>query len=795
MGFKSKKIHRRKSTYTKKKRGGFIKDDKKITADPVNYEITMQFVDKYMPLCSLDYDKNNYILVNNANYVLVNKKENSDYTLYKMDDLFDIKEISKADINIIPDSEIIKGINKRMYGINYFSAYTYNNDNIFRNFLSKVWTTGYPFFNRLKNIIYVKLKEGGVVYQNQINIVLSLIFMNDIDYVFKLYSELGSYLQEDTTNYHFIAKKEKPYDKKFGESKIEILFDYVYNYDSIMIDDPQFSIKKFKSFDDIKNSLNAVFSNIDKLHFSEQPQKDEFNIIMKIIRKVYDYVEKNPGIIDRYNYTIFIDKYKDLKIHRAEKTPLKSLIAFVNDYDRNTIKNKLILKLASLVYLCHKLDSEIIIKANIDTDEPSQSALYMLIDYLIGISKDKIRCVPINKLSVIRKLFDIAEQTEGELTDPVEIEFFDIVVNKFKVIEGYTFPSSNGGYHDCGETALLNTFNYFLFKDDGSFDLSQSESWDSKLKDFYMKYPTLEIMIRVPISELKGDWALVLNKRGNGIDYIKDQCELEPKVENFIKISSRLLNIKINPLSSRESQVFEIFSNLNNSKKLLEIDDFTMTTLGEEEEKVERFTIKYKKIFEIELSTAHGEFRSLKELDVFLQNNSFYAGISGTWISIGRIEPTKWSLEHFKAYLRGVGNRISSIWMLLANLVMENVNEEMCIEAINTINTEDDLLFKNYIVPYFFINIPKKTANICKAAISRNWICIKFMPIEFLKEDIISIAEINATERGESEAFIEFKNAGFKMSSEEIKKYVDEGAKKYFSTGWRGARLLMRGGR
>ena len=65
--------------------------------------------------------------------------------------------------------------------VNILTNHAYHNKNIFIRFLSVVWTSGYDFFNRLKDIFYKNLLDdhkqftGQIVYQNQINIVLSLI--------------------------------------------------------------------------------------------------------------------------------------------------------------------------------------------------------------------------------------------------------------------------------------------------------------------------------------------------------------------------------------------------------------------------------------------------------------------------------------------------------------------------------------------------------------------------------------------------------------------------------------------
>ena len=137
-----------------KKYGGYIKGSHNIEELSILNTIELNSkLNEYMPLCSYDSnDKTNFILVDVSNYILINKKLDGNYKLYKLTNNFDIIEISKLN-EIIEDNIIIPGINKMVNGINLIQAFQYNNDNIFRDFLLKVWQSGYPFFNRLKDII------------------------------------------------------------------------------------------------------------------------------------------------------------------------------------------------------------------------------------------------------------------------------------------------------------------------------------------------------------------------------------------------------------------------------------------------------------------------------------------------------------------------------------------------------------------------------------------------------------------------------------------------------------------
>jgi hypothetical protein len=313
--------------------GGYIKGDLQITETKYNPEIKTM-LDTNMPLCSYN-EKNNFILINDSNYVLINKKLNEDYKLFQFDNKFNIKEIkeNKKSTQIIEDNIQIPGINKMINGINLIQAFNYYNKNIFRNFFSNVWNTGYNYLNKLKDILYYK-GEGVPTYQKNTNIVLSMIFMNKLDYIICFLHNIEKKLEKDTTNYHFV-KTQKNNNNNFNEIKTGILFDYI-NRDDLYID--QLNIN---NFDDLKNNLIIILSNISTLKFNEQSQIDEFNFIMKIIKEVYTHIDANPNLIEQYNYSLFIFKYKNLFERKDEKAIATNFKALKSKFLAFKIKIKL----------------------------------------------------------------------------------------------------------------------------------------------------------------------------------------------------------------------------------------------------------------------------------------------------------------------------------------------------------------------------------------------------------------------------------------------------------------------
>jgi len=229
------------------------------------------------------------------------------------------------------------------------------------------------------------------------------------------------------------------------------------------------------------NYLNKIFSSIENLKFEKEEKCIEFNIIMKIMNTVYSYIDENPELIDRFNYSVYINKYR-IFTNSFSPQNYNAIKTFINNYNKNIIKNKLIIELTCLIYLCYKTNKEL--------GEIYKPAQYMLLDYFWGITINKNVCVPINKKQILLKILDITDTESSETNDPLEITFF----NTIKKIQNfgqqiYSFPTR---YSDCGEKMLLNLFNNLLLKEDGSFNLEKIGEWDEKLRNFYLEYNTIK---------------------------------------------------------------------------------------------------------------------------------------------------------------------------------------------------------------------------------------------------------------------------------------------------------------
>jgi len=744
----------------KNQSAGFIKG-KKLEGETI--ENIKDLIDERMPLCYYDSTKTNFILINDENYILIDKKIDDEYELYQINDKFDINKINKPQEMIKDDNDIIiPGINKVIYGIHLLQAFRYNSENIFRNFFKNVRITAYPYFNRLKDIMYKNL-EGQILYQNNINIVLSIIFINKFHDVIRLIytieeqfsfenvhhdvsndddDDLPVFMRHrghdgasnaaavpvvraELKNYYSYNKTVK--NKQFNDIKTDVLYDYINNYDHIMID----SLTNLDTFEKLKDNLNQTFSNIERLCFDEQSKKDDFNFMMYIMEKVYAYVD-TPNIIDQYNYSLFIDKYKDFNSH-SNDTTYKSLIRFIHSYDENTIKNKLVLKLTCLIYLCYKTNEELLTyNTDIQKKINCRPAQYMLLDYFYGITKIKNFCVPINRRHIMinilykkniaivetpqllrrgekkKYVYDSDDLSRFKSTikealrkplDKLEIAFYRIFTKtKFKEIKQYTFnnPTVSVRYTDCGETTILNIFNYFLLKEDGLFNLTEADSWDPELKKFYEKYPSMESMININIETLKKDLSGVFNNRGDKIRYnLKEyQCDIHTTMNSITKTCAFLLNC------DTDSMV-EIFKKLDHNVKDV---DITINPANG--------YIKYKDIFSLSLVEGHGEFNSIYD-NINIPEIQY--DLFTHWISLNpRYLPDKFTLDHFKYYFYNIDR------FFIHYFPVEKQTEEICLEVVNPsrlvlLDQMDHAGMYNILVN--FKKIENKTKKIIESAI------------------------------------------------------------------------------
>jgi hypothetical protein len=462
---------------------------------------------------------------------------------------------------------------------------------------------------------------------------------------------------------------------------------------------------------------------------------------MNILYFVYNHVENLEELTDKYNYLLFINKYKnfnDIKDKKAKDKNYKSLKSFINTYNENIIKNKYALNLSCLIYLGHKTNIELVNYCMIDYKEKyfceksnTRVAHYMILDYFWGISKINNPCIPINKRQVLIKLLEKEDSNElrkTPITDEREANFYNFINQKFKEIKQYTFYDPIR-YTDCGETTILNIFNYLLLKEDGSFDLSNSDSWDSKLKEFYLKYPTMESMTLPEIYiTLKKDLSVVFNKRGYDIIYNleKEQCDINTTMDSMIKTCSFLLGIETD-------NFIDIFKKLNKNVK----NEDVVTTYN---------SLTYSNIFTLSLNTGHGEFNLLLDKNKIYKYTydygwDFNPSLNMHWISLStKSFPKEYSLEHFKFYLKKTEH-------FFKYFPVEKQTEEICLAAVEVNNKTFDYIDNKQLPDFYkdeasrnFSLIKNKTYKICKAGVSVNWHILKEVPKDLLNKELCLIA-------------------------------------------------------
>lgn len=708
-------------------------------------------LDQHMPLCSFyNEDQRNLILINNDNYILINKKEDEDYILIQLDNTFNSIVIEKEkDVIPINDDIFIPGINRVSYGIELFVAYHYHYLNIFRYFLSNVWTSGYPFFNRLKDIMYVKIGDE-ILYQKKINILLSFIFINQLDYILRILYNIDTILQE-TVLYHEYIQSRHPIDRDLEKIKTDILIDYIIAYNS-KID----FLEKINSFNEFKDSFNINFSNIKILKFQDESTIYEFNIIMKILKIIYDYVEMNPDIIHQYNYCLYIHKYRDIQkafkgkeIIEPKNTSYKSMMNFI-DYDENIIKNKLVLDLTYIIYLCYKTNLEFNINENSRIEKIYNASQYILLDYFIGITNITNHCVPINTRQVFLKILNMnEEETVFKITDEEEEKkFYNIILNKFKPLKQFTFVNERQ-YTDCGETAIINMFNYLLLQSDGKFNITDIETWDEQLQILYTKYPTIDKMIDTTIFKLKSDIALVFNDRQPLINY--NTYDIKTDMPNIINICCLLLNIPIIDelvIDNSEEKMLRAFINI--FTKLKPDIDATKVEINEND-------IIYTDEFKLNLNSRHGEFILIKSFAQLQFQTPYHLDESKDednlhWIRLNTYA-TKYSIEHLNYFLNVWSNNYFQIKHFYKNVLSTNPDNEILIELVKKnpkqiklfersklteeicviviLNSRVDSRYFNYI-PFSVLN-----QNLCNIAIERIFTTIIYMPFKYINERLI----------------------------------------------------------
>jgi len=378
------------------------------------------------------------------------------------------------------------------------------------------------------------------------------------------------------------------------------------------------------------------------------------------------------------------------------------------------IKQSLIFELVNILYILYKSNQEF-------TSEYKISQ-YLLMDYFIASTRDKVPYLPINVRQTLVSIRNTGIDNDDGIDYKIpegdtKYNIFKFSKKNFVYIPQTQITTQAPPYADCGERVLLNTFNYFLLEKDGSIHIR--ESWNERLKIFYGKWNNIhKISNQSTMQEMKNDWAQVIENipEFNNTDfYANHTYNIHPSLDNIIKICKFLLNLE------GDITIKEIISNLDLH---FDIDDLILYN-------VEGFDcIKYKDIV-IELNFGHAEFKSIKDVEpsIYLGKNyiNFFTNID----DISDDKKTKElcilafqrNPEVFQyipddkktseMYLLAVQKNIYSF----QSVPRDKKTPELCLLAV-----EKDANMFRYVPPN------KRTPKMCLLAVEKNVLMFEFVP-------------------------------------------------------------------
>ena len=625
--------------------------------DKENYRI---YLDSYMSLGVFDdyiqkLGITNYLLVNKQDYILIDKRnETSNPTFFILNDDYSIKEYLTVK-ELIPD---FYSKNTNILGLT--SDIIYSNilfsDRVFFKLAKSQYLDKYnfPYYDKLLNTLY-----NGGVYNRNMNPILSFIFMNKFHELLDIINKLKNTLANDYTNYYVTGNVDNKKLKLdlFNDFKSSFICDALLIYANLS--DPN---AKINTIDEINNNLKYIFQtkqlepitlflkkeqpklskeekqiiidDYEKYDFSQDYVKFEFgrkhnldnfmkidsylekvnqyitsldfnennyNLLLKVINIVIQYVNTNENLINGYNYSIYIQYYKNLtrdpiknegesedtyniRKEGEYRKRKKYMEKFINDKDVNKIKQKLVFELSYYIYLSYKINEE-------SGDFNIKLAQNTLMDYFLGVTKDEIPNVPINPRQTLvnirggpedNKSYVIPDRQEEDEEDEEKKEdeedeekkedeedeeekeeekvlpvvdkelsidnlFYNhyleqshnipLPINEMLLNQSNIFQDNERGkydYPDCGERTLLNFFNYLLIQKDRSFDISKLR--ETKIREFYQTYPTIDDILKTNDKTLKSNWGLVVENHQQLISkdmYYNDTYNFKPSLENF----------------------------------------------------------------------------------------------------------------------------------------------------------------------------------------------------------------------------------------------------------------------
>ena len=562
--------------------------------------------------------------------------------------------------------------------------------------------------------------------------------MNKLDILFYYIEDLRTQKSRPKIYHKYIkstTKSKKIIGEQYKHVKTDILYDYINAYADRNIQ----KFQEIKTFEELVDNLNLTFSSIEQLNFNTDGVDHKFNILMHIVEKIYIYIDKNPELIDQYNYLLYIHLYKTFNVHKGDDQSKDKLYKFMIKSDRSYIKHKLILNLSSLIYLC--------CMTNFELGDQYNTAQYMILDYFYGICKIKNQCVPINQRQILISILNLTDNQDlidKKIEDPVEKTFYNLYRAPFKEIQQYTFP---GEHTDCGETTILNIFNYFLINNKGEFILPDTASdWDYKLKDFYKKYRTMESMTNISISILKQDLRNVLNSRPDKISLGTDG-DINTDEQSMLDTCAFLLGV-------------------DSLENFITVFNILKPSINAKQENITRnndTSITYKNAFILNLKISHAEFILINNNNIELIENENENSLNNHWITFNKY-PLKYSFEHFIILIKNARNA----YYFFARFPNDQQTENICIEAVKhdkriiNLIKEELLTVKVYVsaLKYTDCDIPEEilTSDFYVKALNTDISIIRRIPKEKQTPDMIKIIQKNPDRINETEFFLFYIN-------------------------------------
>lgn len=563
-----------------KQKGGYINDTfiELIQPNPRLEELRAQIVklrsgikeeyitylDSYMSLGVFsDYIQKlnitNYILVNKQDYILIDEKKRDGNTdVFVLEDNYTIKEYN-----------VIKELLPEFYNKNInilgltsdiiYSRILYSERLFFKLAIgSYIRKENFPYYFKILDIFYT---SGG--YNNNMNLILSFIFMNKLHELLQIINTLEESVKLDTTNYYTLThddqQKNKLKQNLFSDFTSSNICDSLLIYANVSDDKANII-----SIDTINYNLKQIVSRESVRDLNPE----NYNLLLKIINIVIEYVSKNDNLISSYNYSIYLYLYKKLiRIPQKNKDESeanytirkdgeykqrkKDMDRFIDNKHFKKIKQKLVFELSYFIYLSYKTNEE-------SGDFNIKLVQNTLIDYFYGVTKDDIPYLPINPRQtlinirggpddntsyVIPETLILNEEDEEVPIDKLFYNYYfssshyiPLPITQILIYQSRIYQENDRGvynYPDCGETTLLNFFNYLLVNEDGSFNSSILR--EPKIKKFYQKYPTIYSILNEIDKTLKTEWGIVMENHPQIIDkemYSDKTYNFKPSIEN-----------------------------------------------------------------------------------------------------------------------------------------------------------------------------------------------------------------------------------------------------------------------